>query len=140
MQAASTRRWRRGNIVRCLRDPSLGTGVITSIDTEHIIIYLGHNEWMTEHVPFALVSFGSNTKNIRLKDLIHDRNVTMYESLRPGDLIIMGKSKVMNALVLDVAKCRGNRASVTNVSVTVLENGVKKKLAVRRDIALIHRA
>ena len=115
-------------------------GKITSIGTETTIIYLGQNEWMTEYVPFASVTFETCEKRVPLKELIKEKRVRLYESLRPGDFIVFGKLKQARALVLHVfERRRRGRPYVTDIRVLVLEDGIKKSLSVQQDVTVIQR-
>lgn len=139
MLGASIKRFRRGDNVRCLHDPSLGIGCILAIATDVTVIYLGKNEWVTEYVPYASVSFGSHEQNIPLKELIRDERVALYESLRPGDFITFGKVKRARALVLRVEPRRGRRPYVTALRVVILTDGIKRNLSVKQDVTIIQR-
>ena len=139
MHQASARRFKRGDRVRCLRDPSRGEGVVEHVGVETTLIYLGRNEWLTEYVPFATVAFNAIRLDVRLDDIVKSQQVELYESLQPGDLVIYGKRKQARGIVIQVKKRRGRRPYVTDHSVIVVEGGSKKSLPLRHDILIIRR-
>ena len=140
MPNASTRRFRRGERVRCLHDPDMGVGRISSLGTETMVIYLGQNEWMAEYAPFASVSFDTGECQIPIKELVRDRSVRLYESLRPGDLLVVGRVKQSRVLVMGVVKRRRTgRQYVTPARVVILEDGMKRSLSVKQDVKVIQR-
>lgn len=124
----------------CLKDPTLGEGVVLHIESDRTIIYLGHNEWLTEFVRFAVVEFAHGRENVLLKDLIMSEQVRIYESLRPGDFIVYGKRKQAPAIVLQVAtRKRTRRPYISDVCVIIIEDGIKKRLSLRREIVSVKR-
>lgn len=140
MLGHSNRRFRLGEKVRCLHDPSIGVGKIIFLGTETTIIYLGRNEWITEYIPFATVLFDSETRQVPIKKLIKDKDIRLYESLRVGDLITLGKTKQTHALVLAVVKRKNvNNRHVTESRVFVLEGGLKKSLSISKNIFIAQR-
>jgi hypothetical protein len=139
MLRASGNKFRKGDIVKCLRDKSLGSGSILEFGSEETIIYVGSNEWITEFTPFAIVLFGKERKFIALKELIKASKVETYESLCLGDLIVFGKLKRFSGVIIDKALRNSKRQSVVDKTITVLVGAKKKKLAVTQDITIIQR-
>lgn len=139
MHTASNRRFKCGDRVRCIRDPARGTGIIVGIWVNEIATYMGHNEWMNEYVSSAMVAFEHGDEEIALKELIEEKKIEVYQSLRPGDFIISGKKKQAMGLVIQVTKRLSKRPHVANVNVIILENGAKKTLSIQQDIVIIQR-
>lgn len=131
---------KRGDNVICTHAPELGVGSIEFIDTEEMIIYLGRNEWLTEFVKFASVAFLTHTENVKVSDLVRSDHVMLYDSLRPGDLVVYGKRKHAYGIVLNVFPRPMQKLHVTCNSVEILENCTRKVLLLKHEILSVQRS
>ena len=117
-----------------LRAPARGVGLVKHVGIDVTIIYIGRNEWLTEHVAYASVEFVGGHENVRLSDIIDERQVSAYDSLRAGDFIVYGKKKNARAIVMNVLPRLSKHPNACKNRVIVLDNGVKRTLSVKQCI------
>lgn len=133
------RKFKKGDVIYSIREPWLGKGIVKSINVDETLLYLGKNEWLTEYVTYAIVAYQNSDKACKLQDIVNAKQVELYNSLKPGDLIFHGKKKNVCGVVIATLDKRHDLRSVATQSVWVLENFTKRLLSIRSMIIDVRR-
>lgn len=140
MQLASIKKFKIGDEIIYFKEPELGPGRILEIGIDHIVIYLGRNEWVTEYISYASVQFKGLIKIVLLKDIIKHSTVLLFESLQPGDLITIGKIKKTRAIVVNVCEVKkSQKKNISTLKVRVFDGFKKFFLPIKKEIEIIQR-
>lgn len=132
-----TMRLRPGDRVRLLRSDVPRTGIVDAVWDELVDVGSGDDP-IVDHVIYARVIFDDDDVEYHpTADLIDELRVGLYESLRPGDLIVSGNRKRTRALVIGIRHPR--RGCATSIRVIVLEHGTKRTLSPTTAILFIQR-